>query len=468
MEFIKIILLFLGQFVIGFGLLGFLKLDVKSWMKVGVSVLLGVGVLSLLLLVLVFCKISLTAGSFNATFLSVALLANISSIKQKFGNYKELFSGEGGLFRAIKYYELPMIIVIGFVFFVGAWRCYYLPPTPRDLTSGPEVIAEYAVREQRIDNSVFTVNLESTNNQFKSPYIIMLQMLYKFAGFPFGQVWLCGIVLGFLIFLYQALARNIHPVLAGALVLWFLCIPEMYAYTVMVLYDYSNAVFFTVGVYFVYDYLANKRTGGHLILASVMLLLATYVRSETLVLLPFVLVVYCIAALVWAKDSVLNVAKQFAVLFVPSLVIYFVTGSFYLNHYIPQHYDVGGLVNKKLGDLNPFYTRLSDTIDLVMGNGQMPYYGNFVNVFFVIFLVDIVLRIFWKKGVEQIAKEDKVWLLWASGAVLLIVGIAFLGYLLPLMDLNNTTKRALFKVFPFMLLYCGHSLVLKKITYKLS
>jgi hypothetical protein len=35
------------------------------------------------------------------------------------------------------------------------------------------------------------------------------------------------------------------------------------------------------------------------------------------------------------------------------------------------------------------------------------------------------------------------------------LGLPFLGYLLPLLDLSNSTKRGLFKLFPLMLLYMG-------------
>jgi hypothetical protein len=66
-----------------------------------------------------------------------------------------------------------------------------LPPTPRDLTSGAEAIAEFAVREGRMINSVFSVDVG--NNAVKPPFITSLQIIYKLAGFPFGKVWLSTI-----------------------------------------------------------------------------------------------------------------------------------------------------------------------------------------------------------------------------------------------------------------------------------
>ena len=55
-------------------------------------------------------------------------------------------------------------------------------------------------------------------------------------------------ILSFLVFLYHFLIRHLHRLIAGLFLVFFICIPEMYAYTFMVLYDYSNAVFFCVAV----------------------------------------------------------------------------------------------------------------------------------------------------------------------------------------------------------------------------
>ena len=57
-------------------------------------------------------------------------------------------------------------------------------PTSRDALSGPEAIAEFAVREHSMINSFFNIDLSTTNNQFKSPFLISLQMICKMAGFP--------------------------------------------------------------------------------------------------------------------------------------------------------------------------------------------------------------------------------------------------------------------------------------------
>lgn len=432
-------------------------------MSIALSILLGVGITSLVLLIPVFLRMSLTGTSFAIVLAITFVLANISTFRSKFANYKNLFTTQ--LFKTIRFYEIPGLAVIAFLFFISAWRCFYLPPYSRDLTSGPEVIAEYAVREHKIDNSVFTVNLESTNNQFKSPYLITLQMLYKFAGFEFGQVWLISVVLGFLIFLYQALARNIHPAFIGGLVFWFMCMPEMYAYSFLVLYDYSNAVFFVVAVYFMLEYRSDTQNKNAIALSTLFFALATYIRTETLVLIPFVAALYFITALWMKRSSWKTLLQQVAILMVPSVIIYFVTGSFYLNNYIPQHYDISGLVNKNLGDISPLFTRFTDIFDRLIFEKDSVYFGTFIYLVLFVICADVALLIY-NRSVKN--TTDKNGFIWIGTALLLLVGLAFLGYLLPLMDLTNTTKRSLFKFFPLLLLYFGHSILFKKMTRKLS
>lgn len=465
MELLKIILLILLQFATGFGILSSFKLELRPWMSVALSILAGIGTIAFALLCLVFLRVSLDTTSFTVVLIITLLLSNIYSFRVKLSNYRKLFSG--ALWRSIRLYEVPAILVLALVFFVSAWRCFYLPSYARDLTSGPEVIAEYAVKEHKIDNSVFTVNLESTNNQFKSPFIIVLQMLYKFAGFDFGQVWLSGVVLSFMIFLYQALARKIHVVFAGALLLWFMAIPEMYAYTFMLLYDYSNAVFFTVGLYLLLEYINGEENAGYIALAALFWAFATYIRSETLVLVGLFALAYGLMQL-FRKEKFVPLLRKGLILVVPSLLIYYITGSFYLNHYIPQQYDVSELVNKDLGNLNPLFTRFFDIIDkLLLSPVGTMHYGNFLKLFLVFVCIDFGIYLYNRKKLA-ITSTYRQAIVYIAAALVCIFAIAFIGYLLPLADLNNTTKRALFKFFPILLLYFGYSLSLRKITEKLT
>ena len=111
----------------------------------------------------------------------------------------------------------------------SVWHCYYYPPQARDVLSGPEALAEYAVREGTLNNSVFTVNLEeSVPNLLKPPFVTGLQIVYKLLVYNFGQVWLSMIAISFLIWVYTLLREKLHAVPAGLVMLFFITIPEIF------------------------------------------------------------------------------------------------------------------------------------------------------------------------------------------------------------------------------------------------
>ena len=54
------------------------------------------------------------------------------------------------------------------------------------------------------------------------------------------------------------------------------------------------------------------------------------------------------------------------------------------------------------------------------------------------------------------------------GILVVYLGLPLLGYLIPLVDLTNTTKRGLFKMLPLMLLFMSNSNSLQFLSGKIS
>jgi hypothetical protein len=346
--------------------------------------------------------------------------------------------------------------VISFIVFISAWRCYYFPPTPRDLTSGPEVIAEYTVKEKNMINSVFTVNLETTNNQFKPPFITSLQIIYKYAGFPFGQIWLSAVFISFLIFLYHALLLRIHSLVAGLLIIFFVAIPEMYAYSFMVLFDYSNAVFFFLSIYFLFDYL-KTREKNKIVLAGILMAIATYIRSETLIFAGLVMFF-----LLWdgmkKKIRLPNLFMSCALFLLPSGLLYLLSIKIYIDFYLPAFYNIESQLNPHLFDFNLLFKRFKDmNSKLLFSHYGIQLYAYFIFIFLLIFILDKI----WSRS----NKQSKNWL---YALLLVYFGYPLIGHLLPLLDIDNSTKRGLFKIFPFMLLYMASSSVLIKLSNRIK
>lgn len=440
MQLLIAILLLVLQFVAGFGVLCLLKIYLKPAVFISLSVLMGVAVFSFIPFLLQLAYVPLTA--FNV-FASLAVVSGLLNSKSKKGFNHIVHSLKSYRF-GLKLYELPFLFLIVLMVFVSVWRCYYYPPTPRDLTSGAEVIAEYAVKEKTMINSVFTVDLSTTNNQFKPPFLTCLQIIYKYAGFPFGQVWLTGMFIFYTVFLYHALNARLHKILSGLLLVMFISIPEMYGYTIMALFDYSNAVFFCLSIYFLIEYFKNQESN-YLILSALLMAIATYVRSETLILAALVIPVILFHH--WNRKSFPGGFKNAVYFLLPAVLVYLLSITIYIGYYLPSLYKVDSLLNADLINLQPFYQRLSEmTGKLLLAGNVLDYYGYFSFIFLVVLLSDT-----FKKS------WNKTSLNWLAAVFIIYAGIPLIGYLFPLYDLDHSTKRGLLKIFPLMLLYMANS-----------
>lgn len=357
----------------------------------------------------------------------------------------------------VRIYELPAILVLTFMVFVSVWRCYYLPPTSRDALSGPEAIAEYAVREHTLINSFFTMELSTTNNQFKSPYLTDLQVIYKMAGYPFGQVWLSVVFVGFILLVYQLLKVTLHPILAGVLLILLMMTPEAYGYTFMILYDYSNMVFLFLSLYFFIGYF-EKKDNAFFYFGALLMGIATYIRSETLVLA----VLFTPALWVMQLRAKYTYTKTigFTVLFMlPAVVSYYLTVRLYITNYLPVHYDISTLVNPHPFDLRPLFRQYKEIItELVVSEFGIRLWGYFMYVWAALFLAELLI-------LRRFSRAARNWL-YAIGVV--FAGLGLLGFLLPLFDIPNTTKRGLLKILPLMVMYMANNQLLIKLSARIS
>ncbi|UYQ91068.1 hypothetical protein MKQ68_13295 [Chitinophaga horti] len=437
-------LLLAVHFLTGYGVLNLLKVKLQAVMHGSLSLLLGIAVASLLPFFLQLAYIPLTTATVFGTLIIVMLLVNVKVLLSK---HKPVISKKD---FSLKVYEIPFVALITFLVLISIWRSYILPPTPRDLLSGPEAIAEFAVREHTFINSIFNLSLESTNNQFKPPFITCLQLIYKLAGFPFGQWWLGAIVASFIIFLYNALKRTVHPILAGALVFLFMAAPELYGYTFMVLFDYSNMVFFFLSCYFLFEYFRDKEVR-NFYLSTLLMAFAVYIRSETLVLAAMMVPAVLFVQWKW-KTGIKQMAITAGIFIVAAFLFYWIPQSLYIKHYLPANYDMGALIRKDLFDLAPLWKRFGDmTSQLMYGEFGKLLWGYIMYVFLIFLVAELVIT---KAKLSVVARN------WLYAVLVVYVGLPILGFVLPLMDLEHTTKRGLMKILPLMLLYLANNKLL--------
>jgi hypothetical protein len=448
-----LLLLTILQFIAGFGVATLFKISQKPALFLPLCLLVGIAVFSIVPFAMQLMFIPLS--SFNI-FLALVLVSAMLNIRYRAGMAELGKMLKGGRFT-MRLYEVPFLLVIAVIVLISVWRCFYLPPTPRDLTSGAEVIAEYAVKEKTMVNSVFSVNLETTNNQFKPPFITCLQIIYKLAGFPFGQIWLSAVFISFIIFLYHSLNATLHRVISGLLIIAFLAIPEMYAYTFMVLFDYCNAVFFFLAIYFLTAFFANGQIN-YLAFAAVMMGIATYIRNETLILAVLVSPALFVNRLK-GKRNIKAIMRDGMLFLAPAAVFYMLCVTLYLNHYLPVKYDVGNLVNRHLLTLKPLVVRFWQmNKSLIFSADGVGYYSYFIFFFCALFVPELIYE-------RNFNLQGRNWLY----AILVIyIGLPLLGFLLPLMDIDNSTKRGLFKIFPLMLLYMANNKMLTTLSARIT
>ncbi len=358
-------------------------------------------------------------------------------------------------FFRIRIYEVPFLFIIIVIIFVSVWRCYYYPPTPSDITTGAEAVAEYTVREHTMVNSVFSVT--QNGNSLKPPFITSLQIIYKYAGFPFGQVWLSSIVICLVIFLYHALNRTLHRLVAGLLIVMMMAVPEMYAYTFMILYDYSNAVFFFLAVCFVIVYFKWHRLND-LAFAGLLIGIATYLRPETLLLCFGMLLPIFFNA--WkTKMEIKRILIAITLFVLPTVLIYVSSVYIYIHYYLPGGYTIAAQINPAIGNIKAAFAQIREaTMSLIFNEQGIIYYGYFI----FIFLGVLAAELFYIRRWNRVAKN-------CLFAILMVyIFYPLLSHALPGVSINYTVKRAYLKLFPLMVLYMANSTILMSLSNYIS
>lgn len=347
-----------------------------------------------------------------------------------------------------KLYEAPFLVVFATLAVVSVWRCFYLPMTPRDMLTGTELIAEFAVREGTLVSSIYNgidLRMAPAHNIFKSPFMTGMQVVYKLLVQPFGQVWLSVYAVCFSVWLYSVIRERVHPVIAGALMLLLLCAPDLFSYSYIVMYDYMSMVFFVSAFYFLTRYLDSGRLN-ELAWVSLLFGIAMYMRSETIIFQELFL-----PALLYrfVKDKVdaLQIILRIGVYMVGCLAFQYLSGAL-MRAFIPVTLSLRGMVNTNPAELGIVFTKAADIAQqLIFWKKGVWIFGYLYYAFLGVLAIDIV----WPRS---FSKEARMSLL---GIAVVYAGLAFMCYFFPFIVIQNTIKRGLFRMFPILVLYMASS-----------
>ena len=450
MDFAGLIFLLTAQYICGRGLLRLFRAELKPVPAFCLSMMTGVVLISF-----APCLLQLLHRPIAAVpaIISVLVITVLMSLPLLINFRKPQFK----IPSLPLYYEWPFLLACTFFFLLAAWRSFYYPPYARDMLAGPDLLAEFAVREHNMISSVYTIDLQSTNNYFKSPFITCLQILYKLLVCPFGQVWMVMISIPFYIWLYTLLRERIHPLVAGFLLFFFITIPEVYSYSYIMLYDFDNMVFFFCGFYFLMQYLYKDQQKDFLF-SAFLFGLATYIRTET-VLMISMLIPMLLLYFYRNHYPYLKMAKRLLLFIVIPAAFYVINIDVFVRLFVPLKLDIGSQVTDNLGNISIILTRLRDIPALLVFSDEgLKLFGYFIMSFLVLLFAE---TLFFRK----FNRESRILL---YGILVVYLGLPLLGYLIPLVDLTNTTKRGLFKMLPLILLYMSNSNSLQYLSSRIT
>lgn len=448
-NFTGLIFLLLAHYFTGRGLVKLFKIEMQPLALWAVSMFCGVALASFVPCIMQLLHIPITEQNVYiwltllAVIFSVPLILNIKQTKVV-------------RLELPKLYELPFYIVFIGLAVTSVWRCYYYPPTPRDVLTGTELIAEYTVRERTMINSAFSVDLrlnDFVNNIFKSPYLTSLQVIYKLLVQPFGQLWLSVLFLSFTTWLFTIIRERVHPFIACVLLLIYFAVPDLFAYSYIILYDYSNMVFFFAGFYFLIKYMESLRIN-EVLWVALLFGFATYVRSETMLLAALTTPV--IAFILYKrKVAIKTIALSAGIVVAGPLVFNFITSSIFVKNFIPVPFHISNYITHNFFDIPLLFTKLTEiTTGLIFTPKGTEVFAHFYIFFLVVLAADLI----WPRRFNNEAKMA----LW--GIAIVYVGLALLGFLIPSNTLLNSTKRGLFKLLPLMIFYMANSGILQRLS----
>jgi len=237
--------------------------------------------------------------------------------------------------------------------------------------------------------------------------------------------------------------------------------PEMFAYTFMYLFDYPNMTLWIAAVYFVHQ-LIQQPNRTNLFLSAILFGLGTYIRAETLIITVFMVMLYAIIAYI-KKTNIKFIISAAVIIGIFTFIGYFVPTQLYNNYYLPQEYAIGTLINDNLSNIGAYVDRIYEVTDtLLLAENGMNFWLYNIKIFLFLFLIEIIYIIFSKKY------KDVNWHYWFGAVLVIYLGVTFMGFLMPLMDIKHSTKRAMFKLIPLLYLFVANFHIIKLLSEKLT
>lgn len=452
MILLKFILAFSLLFLSGNSILNRFNYHPSLLERISLSGIIGMGLGTFELILIEFIGLPIVYLNFALTALILLIVLNISNPF----NFQYALNFSSGVKEApFRSYEIYFILGIVILLIASAWRCYYNPIAPYDSKVGIDLVAKYAVKESVLASSVFMEfpKIHDLGNQpIYAPFAMLMQTMFRLIGFSFGKVWLSLFYLSFLTFLYSRIRKVIHPYLAGLLMAFFIFIPELYSYSFLIQTDFSNALFFAIGVFFFYEFY-KKQKNKLLWLSTLFMAFACWTRTETIFFLPFgglILLWNYYSSLkdyrVWIKVAL------FGIIPFTTIIIW---NFLFVKAWIPADPETLSKINF---DFTNYLSRMASNIGEM--NNTVLYKETYWNYGLWGSLILAGISMIGFKSLK-----GTMYLLWC-----LIIYFTFVLLLMHVQDVNveYTFRRGAFKFFPLFIFFLAHSRLFEKLSSAIS
>ncbi|GMV53185.1 MAG: hypothetical protein D8M52_08155 [Chlorobi bacterium] len=434
------ITLLLGQIVAGMGIMGATRTRMPRSIVLPVAFLLGMFVHSVL-----FFGVDLFRLGLNDTMLIATgiLAVVVPHLWWKHCNefYKWLFSKPR---LTLTMYDVAMMAFVGSTAYYVIWASWYWPVTPFDAMAGIDLVARQTVEEGTIVNRVFTEPLlqnNLSNQPFYAPFAMLMQVMYRIAGFAYGQLWL-GMTAFFVSWGFWGVLRQVvHPFLANILFVLLILTPELLGYTYLLQTDYLNAAYWCMAAMLTY-LTFEKKTATAYWPAAILLAGAAWSRTETVIL---VFLALAGLVLLWRRTlTAENKITFLAASGVLSLLMFALWNGIFLQYYLPVRPSTASQL--VAFDVSRFVQVTLDFFVNVLAN-----YGLW-GITFLAFVVVLVI------GIVKYRSAGSVQLLIWLGAV--VTGLLLVGTVFSAAIVEQTLRRGVFKLVPIIYLYIAASALL--------
>lgn len=440
------------EFALGLAMLCRLGVRLSRPMTLALSVISGMFIHSLLLFVTQLANIPISVSSVVLSAL-VGVVALHLPPKQLVACYADFVRSPRW---TLTMYDVVALGIGAYLLYISVWATYYWPVTPFDAMAGIDLVAKAAVKEGTLNCSIYRDPILAghlSNQPFYAPFAMLQQVITRTIGFPFGQVWLAVLSISFYTFMFTFLRERVHPFIADVLWIFFIMIPELYGYTLLMQTDFANAVYYSIGGTLMIMAIEQKKTpllwGSTLFLAA-----AAWSRSESFLLIGIML----LAMLPWLlrtwsmRQVVLWLVATGSVV----IAVFALWHVLWFRLYLPVRPDTAA----EIIGFDP--ARFASVTSLMFENvlSDVGYWGMTFFGFAAFVVIDgiytMVRRIRWSNSLPA------MWI-FVTFIMLLIVGTIFASAVV-----DQTLRRGLFKILPFIFMFIAGTSILQLASRRLQ